>query len=464
MQYVKHSRRMGNLKDTFSRNEKYVKKLAFLLKNRLFRRKALHRYQLLERQQFLSCEEIDRLNQEKRIEILRFAYRHTLFYREKWKKANISYDNLGRPKEFKKIPIVTKNDIERHFNEFVSDNATNRNTRIASTGGSTGTPLSVLHDRRPPLETASWRMLRWWDVYPADDMAFIYRLKRRFPYNVLNELIWWPTRRITLDASNMTIDAMREFSERYESLRPALIQGYVGAIHEYALFLLDNNIKPTAPKAIWVTSAPLSESQRTVIQKVFGAPVYDQYGTCEVMWLAAECKEQQGLHMNMDLRHIEFVDERGYPVPDGEWGRILITDFENRAFPLIRYEIGDVGRRLEHNCPCGVNLPLMDNVRGRKTDVIRLTKGENIAGEYLTTIFDEYPEAVRAFQVHQRADYSIVLRCAPGESPNANSIINRTLEKLRARTNGVVPVTLELVDNIPHDRGKTRFVISDVAR
>lgn len=255
---------------------------------------------------------------------------------------------------------------------------------------------------------------------------------------------------------------MREFVERYESLRPALLQGYIGAVHELALFLRDNAIRITPPKAVWVTSAPLTEAQRSVMQTAFGAPVYDQYGTCEVMWLAAECRERAGLHMIHDLRHIEFVDDAGQPVDDDEWGRILVTDLLNRAFPLIRYEIGDMGRRLDRACPCGVTLPLMDKVRGRISDVIRLPSGRSISGEYLTTIFDDHPEAVAAFQIHQRADLSIVLRCVRGRDPQVDAIIQQALADLTDRAGQGAVVALEIVDRIAHDRGKTRFILSDV--
>jgi len=136
------------------------------------------------------------------------------------------------------------------------------------------------------------------------------------------------------------------------------------------------------------------------MQEVFGAPVYDQYGTCENMWLSAECKQQNGMHMMSDIRHIEFVDENNDPVPDGEWGRILLTDLHNYAFPLIRYEIVYYGRDLPYSCNCGVKLSLMNNVKGHQSDVIK-----------------------------NQVDDSVI-------------------------------ITLEKIEKIYHKRGKTKFIIS----
>ncbi len=438
------------------------KRSVFNFKNYLFRSPAVAYCSKLLSAEHLEPEALTLLNWQKRKDILAFAFEHTTFYREFYEAQGITLEDLKKPDTFSRLPIVTKKEIRSRFDDLIADTAHPAYYYRATTGGSTGTPISVLHDRRPPLETAAWRMMRWWNIEPSDDMAFIYRLRRKFPYSVLNDIMWWPTKRISLDASLMTDASMRDFLRRYESLKPAVLQGYTGAVYEFALFVRDNNLTITPPAAVWVTSAPLSEGQRSIMQTVFGAPVYDQYGTCEVMWLAAECKERNGLHINHDLRYIEFVDEEGKPVPDGEWGRILITDLENKVFPLIRYEIGDMGRRLTRTCPCGVTLPLMDKVRGRITDVVRLPNGTIISGEFLTTIFDDHPEAVAAFQIHQKVDLSITLKCVPGIDPNAKEIIGKAHRNLQIKVGDAVPVTLELVDQIPHDRGKTRFIISEV--
>jgi len=67
-----------------------------------------------------------------------------------------------------------------------------------------------------------------------------------------------------------------------------------------------------------------------------------------------------------DVSHVEFVDHNGEPQVDGQQGRVLITDLENYAFPLIRYENGDGpvnGRR--NKCRCGLPFPLIAAIQGR---------------------------------------------------------------------------------------------------
>jgi phenylacetate-CoA ligase len=248
----------------------------------------------------------------------------------------------------------------------------------------------------------------------------------------------------------------------FNRLKPPLLQGYVGAIEHLALCVREKGLKVHSPQAVWVTSAPVSTAQRRLISEAFGAPVYDQYGCCEVSWLAAECGAHHGLHINYDCRHVEFVDDEGRLCPPGTLGKVVITDLENFAFPLIRYVTGDMGRALNERCPCGITLPLMDAVKGRITDIIKLPNGTRIAGDFLTTIFDDCPEAVNGFQVRQHKDYSITIYVVPAKgNPTVPATLKRVREQLAQKVGGQVTVTMEEVARINSDRGKTRFVISD---
>jgi phenylacetate-CoA ligase len=246
---------------------------------------------------------------------------------------------------------------------------------------------------------------------------------------------------------------------------PQVIWGYVGAIDHVASFIEDNHFNIIPPKAIWVTAAPLSDIQRKRIERVFNAPVYEQYGCCEVFSLSSQCSQRQSLHMFHDARLIEFVDNEGSPQPAGKLGNIVLTDLENYSFPIIRYVNGDMGRALDGVCSCGVKLPLMDKVRGRQTDIIKLADGTCLAGEYLTTIFDDFPDSVKGFQVRQQKDCSIKVVYVPNpQYHDISQVIEKVRGALKLKTNSRVPLIFEAVSSIPHDRGKLQYIISEVER
>jgi len=220
------------------------------------------------------------------------------------------------------------------------------------------------------------------------------------------------------------------------------------------------------PKVVWTTSAPLSPVQRKLIEEAFGAPVCDEYGSCECRWIACQCAECKGLHVNVEHVHIEFADDANQPVPKGEYGRTLLTNLEDEVFPLIRYENNDRGRWLSEPCSCGHTLPCIDSVKGRESESFVLPSGKTINGEYLTTIFDATPDIVRGFRVIQHKDASITIEYIPadevkvrgeGEQRNVLQVLNAFADRL----GGEVPIEFKKVAEIPHDRGKLRFVVRE---
>jgi phenylacetate-CoA ligase len=240
-----------------------------------------------------------------------------------------------------------------------------------------------------------------------------------------------------------------------------MLTGYVGAVLELAQFVQRHGRAIPPPKAVGVTSAPITPGQKQYLSEVFGAPIYDHYQCIEAPMLAGECARRDGLHVFADARWIEILDEDGRPAAPGEPGNVVVTDFRNRVFPLIRYRLGDVARWRKDACPCGVTFPMLEPVRGRVTDALRFPSGLVVAGEPMCAIFHAWPDAVRQFQVYQAPDYSLTLRCVRGSDPNAEAIMRHVIEDVRAKVRGEVPVRLEVVDQLRHDRGKQRFIVSD---
>jgi len=435
-----------------------------MIKQRLFRSTALSNYRQLDKNQFLSTDELEELNWSKRQRLLHHAYKTVPFYRDRFRQIGLHPSDIVRPDDWQQIPILTRQDIIQNQRQLISSTIRPKDIIASATGGTTGNPVKVFHDRRYPVETLGWRMLDWWGLRPGADAAYAWRLIRSKKCSqIINSALWAPTRRLFLDASSISINDLTNFISTFNKVKPPLLQGYVGAIHHLAMFVEDNSLQIHAPTAVWVTSSPVSQIQKNIIECVFRAPLYDQYGGGEIFWLAAQCKAQNGLHIFYDARHIEFVNDYGSPCSPGNTGKIILTDLENYAFPIIRYANGDLGRALSPKCSCGINLPLMDSVKGRESDIFRLPDKSLIAGSYLTAIFDDFSEVVRAFQVVQRKDFSILLRVNPNyQFNNWPQVVNTVKKTLASKTRNQVSVNVEIVDEIPSDRGKTRFVISEI--
>ncbi len=416
-------------------------------------------------------EQLHQVNWQRRMKILRHAYESSPFYRDFYRRAGVHPEDIKSESDWEKIPVLTRELIRDHLPSLVSRTAPKRVLVLAATGGSTGVPLTVYHDRRAPVRFITRRVFDWWGLDPDAPHASVWRTVS----HTWRERLGAARRKLValakgheqgelrLDASNMTVGDMTRFIRRFNERRPVYVKGYAGSLHDLSLFIEKTGSRVCAPKAVWSTSAPLSPVARTSIQTVFGAPVYDQYGSCEIHWLAAECQAHGGLHVFADVRHIEVVATAHELQSSDHSGRILVTDLLNYACPLIRYENGDLGSYRSGACPCGVNLPLLNPIQGRIPDALHLPNGTLIAGGFVAAIFDDFHLSVKAFQVRQFRDYSVTLSVVPGRDPSVyHAGLKNALRILAARTQNHVPITVAEVPAIPSDRGKTRYIVSDI--
>lgn len=103
-------------------------------------------------------------------------------------------------------------------------------------------------------------------------------------------------------------------------------------------------------------------------------------------------------HIHEDYCIMEVVDPAtGQPVPDGEEGKILVTNYRRRFMPLVRYDIGDMGRILTHRCSCGRTVKLME-LLGRSDDTLIIGAG-NISAGAVAHVLGHFPELSAHFRL-----------------------------------------------------------------
>jgi len=90
--------------------------------------------------------------------------------------------------------------------------------------------------------------------------------------------------------------------------------------------------------------------------------------------IAYQCSACEGgvHHLHEDLVYVEVVDpETLAPVPDGSPGKVLVTNLHRELMPMIRYDVGDLGRILPEPCACGRSVRLFE-LLGRSDDTMRI--------------------------------------------------------------------------------------------
>jgi phenylacetate-CoA ligase len=224
-----------------------------------------------------------------------------------------------------------------------------------------------------------------------------------------------------------------------------------------AELLRDSGIKVKSPRAIITSAETLYPEQRDLIESVFGAPIYDQYGAAEMCMFVGQCKSGR-YHARPDYGVMEIWKD-GRPAAPGETGEVLCTGFVNDAMPLIRYNIGDAASwSRDQQCDCGSSAPIVDQIVGRQDDAIVCPDGRRIGR--LSPVLKGFP--VREAQYVQRERGAVIVRIVK-EQGYSDRDTDAIRVELRKRLGNDMEFAFEFVNSIPRGKGgKFRAVINEL--
>ncbi len=208
---------------------------------------------------------------------------------------------------------------------------------------------------------------------------------------------------------------------------------------------------PNYPINALVSSAEvLTPQARSLIESVFGKPIFNRYGNREFGALAAEDGEGGLLVNPVDcMVEIDSVDPVRVP------GAILVTYLHNFAMPFVRYNTGDLAVWVE-----GEEGRRIARIQGRQGDTIRTKGGRLIHGEYFTHLMYDAP-GVKEFQfVQERIDFFRLRVVSEQRDAELEAVWKQKIEEALGE-----PATIEVeyVESIPLLKsGKRKFTISMV--
>jgi phenylacetate-CoA ligase len=114
---------------------------------------------------------------------------------------------------------------------------------------------------------------------------------------------------------------------------------------------------------------------------------------------------------------VEVLDNDGNACAEGETGRVVITDLQNFATPLIRYTLGDYAE-VGGVCPCGRGLHTLRRILGRERNLILRPDGTRHRPTFGILKMHEVV-AVRQFQFIQHDLETIEVRLVTEASIHA---------------------------------------------
>jgi len=392
-------------------------------------------------------EDLQQFQLRKLKTLLKHAYENVPYYHESFRKIGFLPADLSRLEDLKRLPVLLRSSIRLRSEELLARNADKAELICRETNGTTATPLKFYRSKMD----LTWGMasqargLSWAGYKTGAKVAYIRRIR---PENELarveHRIRRFLGRKKTLNVHTLSEESMASFSRRMHSFKPEYVEGITGPTNIYAVFLLENRQFRICPRAVFTYGQTLLPHYRKNIEEAFGCKVYDYYGSCEVSHVASQCGHHEGYHVSEENVLVE-IEKDGEIVAPGEEGRVLLTNLNSFVMPFIRYDIGDSGKMLSDDCPCGRRLSLFRPI-GRFYEYFAHSNGTFTTFRDLKTFFEDLP--IEDFQIVQQSLDEIVIRIVR-RAGYKEAHTDFILKNLSFRVADIAKVRVELVDSLP---------------
>jgi len=417
----------------------------------------------LKRSQRKTLEHLKSEQLKKLRAIVKYSYDYVPYYHRLLKSAKIKPEDIKTFDDVKTIPLTDKQMIRRNYDFLFPTGVDVSQLPTSFTSGSTGIPMKFIFDYSTKSYHAALSKYIFSEcgVKPQDKFVTIWGRAQSIVWNRPYTLFLTGFNEIIVPAffeEAKLVDILRWINPNVIYTFPSLLT-----------LLANTDVSGVSPRLIFTQGETVTQHCRDSVRKTFNLEIFETYGSVEFEFLAFECEEHCGLHMITDGSYIEFIDENGEHVSPREEGEIIVTGLYNRAMPLIRYRIGDVGIPVDEKCPCGRSLPLLKSIHGRSDDYLILPSGIKIS--YMNFYDSFYKEmeknvfCISQFQIVQDSMDKIFFKAVKGRNFDFETLnkLKSAIETFFARHGENVEVIMQVVDDIPMGKtGKRARLISKI--
>jgi phenylacetate-CoA ligase len=364
-------------------------------------------YRIAMKTQRLSSKELTQIQNKKIRTLIQYAFDSIPFYHARIRSVGKLPSDFQSVSDLKYLPILTR----RELTDNVAKGMINPSVKVgnlARTSGTTGQPLVIPYDSRycDIIMAIRTRRLKFAGGGYLDKMANVSYVglgassgdgsqnkSRRFgAARAFGRILFGydgayvpvlRQKRVGLGPDNL-----KEVCLDLLKMKPDILYGRPSYAQRIADALRSEG-QEFHVKQLYYNGEVHSSTVRKELEEFYQAELFESYGCKEVGTLGCECREHSGIHLSVDYFAFEFLRD-GEPVfSENESGKLIVTGLENRALPIIRYELGDfVKLGSSERCNCGSGLPRISSILGRQDDGLVAGDGTRIPPRAVVEFID----------------------------------------------------------------------------
>jgi phenylacetate-CoA ligase len=326
---------------------------------------------------------------------LEYVAGNSPFYRRHFR--GIAMDSIRRLEDLVRLPLTSKEDLQKYNMDFLCVDR-ERIIDYITTSGTTGDPITFALtdkdlDRLADNEYASFICA---DGTSSDIFQLMLTLDRRF----MAGLAYFLGLRklgagiIRVGPGNVVLqfDTIRRTSPTVLVTLPSFLLTLIEYAESQGIDLAATSVRSAIciGEPIRDSHFRLNELGKRIREK-WDIRLHSTYASTEMGAAFTECSEGKGGHLNPEMLVVEFLDEYGKAVADGQLGEVTITSLGVEGMPLVRFRTGDICHHYLEPCSCGRNTLRVGPIVGRKNQMIKY-KGTTLYPPAFYEILNEIPE------------------------------------------------------------------------
>lgn len=363
--------------------------------------------------------------------------------------------------DFYDFPIVDKGIYLQHFDKFISSTYKKSNVHKQYTNGSTGIPFESWQNKEKRERViAELKVFNAICGVPSHEkIVYLEALAdRRIHRSIVTQFkqnIW------RIDTSDLSAVNMHRMCNYIKKKKGKLLFAYASTLDWLGNYFIEHPAESEGIEldVVIALGEALNENTKANCEKFLGKSccVLSRYSSEETGILAQQQMDSEDFLLNTGSYYFECLRmDSNELCEEGETGRIVVTDLFNYAFPMIRYDTGDMGI-MKYN---DKGIKVLEKIYGKKKDVLFNTVGNPISPVAISSCFLGRNE-IQQWQLVQeeKNKYILHINCKYIDKNGIKRILNDLKKLLGDDAN----ISLEYEKEIPKLKaGKRKYTVNKI--